>query len=64
MSAENYLDNFVVYHQEAPPDYPYREYVACYADEEADEHDGLAFGYGSTDLRAIADLMIRYPREA
>jgi hypothetical protein len=58
------MDDIVTYQHEPPADYPYREWIACYRDEEPDEFDGLAFGYGSTELRAISDLMIRFPREA
>jgi hypothetical protein len=58
------VDDFEVYHQEQPSGFEDRAYTACYRDEEPDEFDGVAFGFGSTDLRAIADLMHRYPREA
>jgi len=58
------VDAFETYYQEQPPGFEDRAWTACYRDEEPEEFDGLAFGCGSTDLRAIADLMHRFPREA
>jgi hypothetical protein len=56
-------DRFSVHYQPQPDGCEDYAWTACYADEEPDEFDGMAFGYGSTDLRAIADLMHRFPRQ-
>lgn len=56
-------DDFDTYYQPQPPGWEDHAWTACYRDADPNEFDGLDFGYGSTELRAIADLMIRFPRE-
>jgi hypothetical protein len=56
------VDAFNTFYQPQPEGFEDRAFVACYSDEEPDEFEGVAFGYGSTDLRAIADLMHKFPR--
>jgi hypothetical protein len=63
MDAELYLDSFATHYQRQPPGREGWAWTACYRDEEPDEFDGLSFGFGATQLLAIADLMIRFPRE-
>ncbi len=47
-----------------PFGWEHHSWTAWYKEDEPDDLGGLNFGYGSTELRAIADLMIRFPRDA
>lgn len=47
-----------------PEGYEDYAWTAWYRDDEPDYDGFMRFGHGSTELRAIANLLWRYPREA
>ncbi len=48
---------------EQPEGFENYTWTAWYAGDEPDDTGHMAYGYGSTQLRAVTDLQFRFPRE-
>jgi hypothetical protein len=50
-------------HYPQPEGHENYAWTAWYADDEPDYDGAMNFGYGSTQERAVGDLILRFPRE-